>query len=49
MKNKNSIYTEKSQAGKGDRPRSISKKYWENFDIINWKEAKKNKKEKNIK
>lgn len=25
-----------NQAGKGDSPRNISKKFWENYDQINW-------------
>ena len=39
-KNTDSIYTSKSQAGKGDKPRSIGKKYWDNFDQINWRDKK---------
>jgi hypothetical protein len=39
-KNNDSIYTNKSPAGKGDKPRSISKKYWDNFDQINWGDKK---------
>jgi hypothetical protein len=26
-----------SAAGKGDSPRPITKKYWENYDAIDWK------------
>lgn len=29
--------------GKGDSPRNISKKYFENFDAINWGKDKKGK------
>lgn len=45
-KKNSSIYTSKSPAGKGDRPRNISQKYWNNFDEINWsnKKTKKTKK-----
>lgn len=28
------------QNGKGDRPRSISKKFWQNYDQIQWKRKK---------
>jgi len=42
-KKTDSIYTNKSQAGKGDQPRSVGKKYWDNFQKIDWKK-KKNKK-----
>jgi hypothetical protein len=38
--NKDSIFKSKSDAGKGDKPRNISKKYYENFDLINWKSKK---------
>ena len=46
MKNKknDSIYTTKSEAGKGDQPRNIGKKYWDNFDKIDWGKKLKNKK-----
>jgi hypothetical protein len=47
-KNNDSIYTNKSSAGKGDKPRSIGKKYWDNFDQINWKTRKKSNR-KNLK
>jgi len=43
-KKNDSIYTSKSQAGKGDQPRSIGKKYWDNFEQINWNKKSKNKK-----
>jgi hypothetical protein len=33
----------KIQNGKGDSPRNISKKYFENFDAINWGKDKKEK------
>lgn len=29
-----SLYTRKSAAGKGDSPRNISRKFWENWDNI---------------
>jgi hypothetical protein len=29
-----SLFKNKSAAGKGDRPRNISRGYWENFDDI---------------
>ena len=38
---KDSIFTSKSDAGKGDKPRNISKKYWDNYDQIDWKKKKK--------
>lgn len=47
MKKNDSIFSSKSQAGKGDKPRSIGKKYWDNFDQINWKDKK--DKQKNTK
>jgi len=31
------------QNGKGDRPRSISKKFWQNYDTIRWDLKKKKK------
>lgn len=34
--NKDSIFKSKSDAGKGDKPRNISKKYYDNYDQINW-------------
>ena len=40
---KDSIFTSKSDAGKGDKPRSISKKYWDNYDEIDWKKKKNDK------
>ena len=40
---KDSIFKPKSDAGKGDKPRNISSKYFENFDQITWKS--KNKKD----
>lgn len=40
---KDSIFKSKSDAGKGDKPRNISSKYFENFDKIAWKnKTKKN-------
>jgi hypothetical protein len=45
--NKDSIFKSKSDAGKGDKPRNISSKYFENFDQIIWKsKIKKNAKHK---
>jgi len=38
---KDSIFKSKSDAGKGDRPRNISNKFYENFDQINWKSKQK--------
>lgn len=39
-----------NQAGKGDSPRNISKKFWDNYDEISWpskaKKLDKNKKNK---
>lgn len=34
---KDSIFKSKSDAGKGDKPRNISSKYFKNFDQITWK------------
>jgi hypothetical protein len=34
---KDSIFKPKSDAGKGDKPRSTGKKYWDNYDEIDWK------------
>lgn len=48
MKKDGSMFSSKSQAGKGDRPRSVGKKYWDNFDQIQWNNKKnriKNKKQ----
>ena len=33
---KESIFKSRSDAGKGDKPRNISKKYYDNYDQINW-------------
>ena len=30
-------FTRKSDAGKGDVPRNISRKFWDNYDEIDWK------------
>jgi hypothetical protein len=38
---KESIFTSKSEAGKGDKPRNISRQYWDNYDQIDWKKKKK--------
>ena len=32
-----SLFHNKSAAGKGDFPRSVSKAYWDNWDYIDWK------------
>jgi len=40
---KDSIFKSKSDAGKGDKPRNISSKYFENFDQIAWKSKNKKK------
>jgi hypothetical protein len=46
---KDSIFTSKSDAGKGDKPRNISKKFWENYGDIEWnsKKPKENEGKKN--
>lgn len=31
-----SMFNNKSDAGKGDSPRNISRKFWDNYDQINW-------------
>jgi hypothetical protein len=33
----NSSIKKTSSAGKGDSPRPVTKKYWENYDLIDWK------------
>jgi hypothetical protein len=45
--NKDSIFKSKSDAGKGDKPRNISKKYYDNYDQIKWKSKKDESKTKN--
>jgi hypothetical protein len=45
--NKDSIFKSKSDAGKGDKPRSISKKYYDNYDQINWHKRKNDNENKN--
>jgi hypothetical protein len=45
--NKDSIFKSKSDAGKGDKPRNISKKYYDNYDQINWDKKKNDNKAKN--
>lgn len=30
------LFKDKSAAGKGDRPRNVSRNYWNNFDEIDW-------------
>jgi len=42
---KESIFKSKSDAGKGDKPRNISKKYYDNFDQINWNKKNEQKTE----
>jgi hypothetical protein len=37
---KDSIFKSKSEAGKGDKPRSMGKKYWDNYDEIDWKKKR---------
>jgi hypothetical protein len=39
---KDSIFKPKSEAGKGDKPRNMSAKYFDNFDQIEWKSKKGN-------
>jgi hypothetical protein len=41
---KDSIFKSKSDAGKGDKPRNTSKKFYENFDEIKWKSKQNNEK-----
>jgi len=41
-----SLFSSKSDAGKGDKPRNIGKKYWNNFDQIDWGRKKEHKKTK---
>ena len=43
---RSSLFSSKSDAGKGDKPRSIGKKYWDNFDQIDWGRKKEQKKTK---
>jgi hypothetical protein len=45
--NKDSIFKSKSDAGKGDKPRNISKKYYDNYDQINWDKRKNDNENKN--
>jgi len=44
---KDSIFKSKSDAGKGDKPRNISKKYYDNYDQINWDKRKNDNENKN--
>jgi len=30
------VKSQSSGAGKGDRPRPVTKKYWDNYDLIDW-------------
>jgi len=32
-----SVKTKTQGAGKGDKPRPVTKKYWDNYDQIDWK------------
>ena len=32
----NEVKSRTSGAGKGDRPRPVTKKYWDNYDQIDW-------------
>lgn len=32
-----SVKSQTTGAGKGDKPRPVTSKYWENYDQINWK------------
>jgi hypothetical protein len=32
----NELKSQSVGAGKGDKPRPITKKYWDNYDEINW-------------
>jgi hypothetical protein len=33
----NQIKSKTTGAGKGDKPRPVTSKYWENYDSIDWK------------
>ena len=44
---KDSIFKSKSDAGKGDKPRNISKKYYDNYDQIDWSKKKNESEVKN--
>jgi hypothetical protein len=33
----NQIKSKTTGAGKGDRPRPVTSKYWDNYDSIDWK------------
>lgn len=46
-KSKDSIFKSKSDAGKGDKPRNTSKKFYENYDQIKWKSKENEKKAEN--
>jgi hypothetical protein len=35
------MFKDKSDAGKGDKPRNISRDYWKNYETINWGRKKK--------
>jgi hypothetical protein len=45
--NKDSIFKSKSDAGKGDKPRNTSKKYYDNYNQINWDKKKNDNETKN--
>ncbi len=47
-KQNDSIFTNKSSAGKGDKPRNISKSYYENYSEIDWSAHKKRTDEKKV-
>jgi hypothetical protein len=32
-----SVKSQSTGAGKGDKPRPVTSKYWDNYDQINWK------------
>lgn len=38
------LFKNKSAAGKGDRPRNVSRDYWDNWDKIDWGRSKKKEK-----
>jgi hypothetical protein len=44
-----SLFKNKSAAGKGDSPRNISKKFWDNWDEIEWDSGSSNNKKKSDK
>lgn len=42
------FFKDKSAAGKGDKPRNVSRDYWERFDEIDWGHPKKKKNDKTV-